>query len=197
MSNYVCVEARCRVPILLSLRWSLAQDESRTVRVQKPEGGCDTSVVRDDAHRWIAGERDGSASWSDRSQTCINHSRNIAVPDEVTPYSRVTQSLVRAITLALDVHESEDYIEEAEFLADRVAFLDKGEIVKVDTPQNFMDRIGKWALDDMVNNNIKTIYFKNKDEAGNYIKNREGSFTFRRVNLEDAFVSLTGKKVDI
>ena len=96
-------------------------------------------------------------------------------------------------TIFLTTH----YIEEAEFLADRVAFLDKGEIVKVDTPQNFMDRIGKWALDDMVNDNIETIYFKNKDEAGNYIKNREGSFTFRRVNLEDAFVSLTGKKVDI
>lgn len=96
-------------------------------------------------------------------------------------------------TIFLTTH----YIEEAEFLADRVAFLDKGEIVKVDTPQNFMDRIGKWALDDMVNDNIKTIYFKNKDEAGNYIKNREGSFTLRRVNLEDAFVSLTGKKVGI
>lgn len=96
-------------------------------------------------------------------------------------------------TIFLTTH----YIEEAEFLADRVAFLDKGEIVKVDTPQNFMDRIGKWALDDMVNDNIETIYFKNKDEAGNYIKNREGSFTLRRVNLEDAFVSLTGKKVGI
>ncbi len=96
-------------------------------------------------------------------------------------------------TIFLTTH----YIEEAEFLADRVAFLDKGEIVKVDTPQNFMNRIGKWALDDMVNDNIETIYFKNKDEAGNYIKNREGNFTLRRVNLEDAFVSLTGKKVDI
>ncbi|MDL1964896.1 MAG: ATP-binding cassette domain-containing protein [Deltaproteobacteria bacterium] len=96
-------------------------------------------------------------------------------------------------TIFLTTH----YIEEAEFLADRVAFLDKGEIVKVDTPQNFMDRIGKWALDDMVNDNIETIYFKNKDEAGNHIKKREGSFTLRRVNLEDAFVSLTGKKVDI
>ena len=96
-------------------------------------------------------------------------------------------------TIFLTTH----YIEEAEFLADRVAFLDKGKIVKVDTPQNFMDRIGKWALDDMVNDNIETIYFKNKDEAGNHIKNREGSFTLRRVNLEDAFISLTGKKVDI
>lgn len=111
---------------------------------------------------------------------------------------RKTWSLIKKLqqngtTIFLTTH----YIEEAEFLADRVAFLDKGEIIKIDTPQNFMDRIGKWALDDMVNDNIKTIYFKNKDEAGNHIKNREGSFTLRRVNLEDAFVTLTGKKVDI
>lgn len=48
----------------------------------------------------------------------------------------------------------------------------------------------------MVNNKIKTIYFKNRDEAANHIKNREGNFTLRRVNLEDAFLSLTGKKVE-
>ncbi len=131
------------------------------------------------------------------------HSPRILFLDEPTVgldpnIRRKIWSLVKKLqqngtTIFLTTH----YIEEAEFLADRVAFLDKGEIVKVDTPQNFMDRIGKWALDDMVNDNIKTIYFKNKDEAGNYIKNREGSFTLRRVNLEDAFVSLTGKKVGI
>lgn len=96
------------------------------------------------------------------------------------------------VTIFLTTH----YIEEAEFLAGRVAFLDEGEIVKVDTPQNFMDRVGKWALDDMVNDKIETIYFKNRDEAGNYVRSRKGSFTLRRVNLEDAFVSLTGKRVE-
>ena len=131
------------------------------------------------------------------------HSPRILFLDEPTVgldpnIRRKIWSLVKKLqqigtTIFLTTH----YIEEAEFLADRVAFLDHGEIVKVDTPQNFMDRIGKWALDDMVNDNIETIYFKNKDEAGNYIKNREGNFTLRRVNLEDAFVSLTGKKVDI
>ena len=131
------------------------------------------------------------------------HSPRILFLDEPTVgldpnIRRKIWSLVKKLqqngtTIFLTTH----YIEEAEFLADRVAFLDKGEIIKVDTPQNFMDRIGKWALDDMVNDNIETIYFRNKDEAGNYIKNREGNFTLRRVNLEDAFVSLTGKKVDI
>jgi len=94
-------------------------------------------------------------------------------------------------TIFLTTH----YIEEAEFLADRVAFLNEGKIVKIDTPQSFMDKIGKWALDDMVNDNIETIYFTNRDEANNHIGSRKGSFTLRRVNLEDAFVSLIGKKV--
>lgn len=42
-------------------------------------------------------------------------------------------------TIFLTTH----YIEEAEFLAERVAFLDKGEIVKINAPQNFMDQTGK------------------------------------------------------
>ena len=94
-------------------------------------------------------------------------------------------------TIFLTTH----YIEEAEFLADRVAFLDEGKIVTIDKPQNLMDRIGAWAIDQMDDGDIKTVYFKSRQEADAFVRRQKGSFTVRRVNLEDSFLSLTGKKV--
>lgn len=94
-------------------------------------------------------------------------------------------------TIFLTTH----YIEEAEFLAERVAFLDEGRIVAVDTPQAFMSRQGAWAIDKVLGDNIKSVYFKTREEARKYIVKQKGSFSLRRVNLEDAFLALTGKKV--
>ncbi|ACL05222.1 ABC transporter related [Desulfatibacillum aliphaticivorans] len=94
-------------------------------------------------------------------------------------------------TILLTTH----YIEEAEFLADRVAFLDTGSIITIDSPQNLMDRMGAWALDTMNNGDISTEYFKSREQAEASAQGRQYSgFTVRRVNLEDAFIALTGKK---
>ena len=87
------------------------------------------------------------------------------------------------------------YIEEAEFLADRVAFIDKGRIITVDTPRNLIARIGDWAIDRFVDDDMRPQYFADRKEANDYIAAQNESFTLRRVNLEDAFLSLTGKKV--
>ncbi len=94
-------------------------------------------------------------------------------------------------TIFLTTH----YIEEAEFLADRVAFIDNGRIVALDTPSAFMARIGKWAIDLIQDDQMKSIYFKDRKEADSFVATHRGSYTLRRVNLEDAFLSLTGKKV--
>jgi ABC-2 type transport system ATP-binding protein len=105
-------------------------------------------------------------------------------------------SLVKKIqqdgaTIFLTTH----YIEEAEFLAERVAFLDEGRIVAVDTPHNLMAHLGFWALDEIVDGEMRTLYFRDRDEARQHVGEREGSFSLRRVNLEDAFIAMTGKKV--
>ena len=94
-------------------------------------------------------------------------------------------------TIFLTTH----YIEEAEMLADRVAFLDRGSIVVVDTPENLINRQGTWALDHLREDHIQTVYFNDRKEANDYIAAHKDSFTLRRVNLEDSFLALTGKKV--
>jgi ABC-2 type transport system ATP-binding protein len=131
----------------------------------------------------------------------LMHSPKILFLDEPTAgldpaIRRRIWSLVRKIqqtgtTVFLTTH----YIEEAEFLANRVAFLDEGRIVALDTPQNLMNRLGTWALDEMVNGHMETSYFETAEEAKQYLAEKQGSFNLRRVNLEDAFISLTGKKV--
>ena len=97
----------------------------------------------------------------------------------------------KGTTIFLTTH----YIEEAEFLAQRVAFLDEGGIIAVDSPRALMSRQGAWAIDRVVDDNVKTIYFKTKEAAREYTATQDESFSFRRVNLEDAFLALTGKKV--
>ena len=92
-------------------------------------------------------------------------------------------------TIFLTTH----YIEEAEFLAQRVAFLDNGRIVALDTPEHLMEGVGHWAIDQFAGSEMTTSYFKTRQEADTF--KAEGEFTLRRVNLEDAFLSLTGRKV--
>ena len=87
------------------------------------------------------------------------------------------------------------YIEEAEFLADRVAFIDLGEIVEVDTPKNFIQKLGEWAVDIIEEDRMKTLFFKSKEEIKNIWREEYSKLNIRRVNLEDVFLNLTGKRV--
>ena len=94
-------------------------------------------------------------------------------------------------TIFLTTH----YIEEAEFLAGRVAFIDQGRIVAIDQPHNLMARLGHWAIDQVNGEGMQTRYFPTREEATGFSAGQDCGFTLRRVNLEDAFLALTGKKV--
>ncbi len=94
-------------------------------------------------------------------------------------------------TIFLTTH----YIEEAEFLADRVAFLDQGRVVALDSPERLMESLGAWAIDRLVEDGMETVYFKTRNDAERFNTLKSEQYTLRRVNLEDAFLDLTGKKV--
>ncbi len=95
------------------------------------------------------------------------------------------------VTIFLTTH----YIEEAEFLAERVAFIDQGRIVALDTPQALMAGIGGWAVDTLNDDTMHSEYFRTQGDAKRYAAGHRNGFAVRRVNLEDAFLKLTGKKV--
>lgn len=131
----------------------------------------------------------------------LMHSPEILFLDEPTvgldpSIRRRVWSLIKRIqrdggTIFLTTH----YIEEAEFLAGRVAFLDEGRVVALDSPSALMERQGGWAVDAMSEDEMATEYFASRDEARSRVAARSGGFTLRRVNLEDAFLALTGKRV--
>lgn len=95
------------------------------------------------------------------------------------------------ITVFLTTH----YIEEAEFLADRVGFIHRGKLVAEGGPAEIMAGLGQWAVDRFGESEIATRYFPSRDEALRHMRHNEGQFALRRVNLEDAFLALTGRKV--
>jgi ABC-2 type transport system ATP-binding protein len=131
----------------------------------------------------------------------LMHSPRILFLDEPTvgldpSIRRRIWSLIKRIqqngaTIFLTTH----YIEEAEFLANRVAFLDEGRIVALDTPQNLMARLGVWALDRVTDDDMETTYFQSREAANLHIGQQKGSFSLRRVNLEDVFIAVAGKRV--
>ncbi len=98
----------------------------------------------------------------------------------------------KGTTIFLTTH----YIEEAEFLADRVAFIDEGKIVKIDSPVNLIKDLGEWAVDIIDENSFNTLFFKSKDELKSVITDDFKKIHIRRANLEDAFITYTGKRVE-
>jgi ABC-2 type transport system ATP-binding protein len=97
------------------------------------------------------------------------------------------------VTIFLTTH----YIEEAENLAHRVAFINNGRLIEVGNPSAIINGFGQWAVDVYQDDEPKTAFFNDRLEAGQFIESLPAGGTVRRVNLEDAFLSLTGRRVVI
>ncbi|MBN2041880.1 MAG: ABC transporter ATP-binding protein [Spirochaetes bacterium] len=131
----------------------------------------------------------------------LMHSPGILFLDEPTAgldpeIRRKLWSLIKKIqqqgtTIFLTTH----YIEEAEFLADRVCFLEQGEISAIDSPANFINSVGAWAIDLFHEAEFVTRYFKTIEEADSFTSHAQDGYTKRRVNLEDAFINRTGRRM--
>lgn len=109
-----------------------------------------------------------------------------AIRRKIWALIKKTQSL--GTTVFLTTH----YIEEAEFLADRVAFLDRGKIITLDSPVNLMASVGAWAIDRLQDQTMETVYFQDRETAQAFNTKNFSQYTLRRVCLEDAFLQFTG-----
>lgn len=95
-------------------------------------------------------------------------------------------------TLFLTTH----YIEEAEQLAERVCFIDQGQIIAEGAPQELMEKSGRFVLDIYSEQEVSNEFFAHRDEALERLAQLEQAVRIRETTLEDVFLQLTGKRIE-
>ena len=94
-------------------------------------------------------------------------------------------------TVLLTTH----YIEEAEALCNRVAILDKGRLIALDSPEELRRRTGAYVVEWVEEEGSCSRFFHDRAAAAAFAGTLAVTATIRRSNLEDVFVELTGRKV--
>lgn len=95
------------------------------------------------------------------------------------------------VTVVLTTH----YIEEAENLCNRVAILNKGSLIKLDTPKALCEQIGKYVVEWDSEESREYKFFNSCKECADFAGTLDVATTIRHSNLEDVFVELTGRTV--
>ena len=95
----------------------------------------------------------------------------------------------QGVTVLLTTH----YIEEAENLCQRVAIINKGQLVDLDTPASFCQRMGRIAVEWSDESGRQYRFFDTRSAAAEFAGTLEEAH-IRRSNLEDVFIELTGRR---
>jgi len=147
-----------------------------------------------------------SGGWKKRAAIvcALLHSPQILFLDEPTvgldiKARRLIWDIIRKLnksgtTIFLTTH----YIEEAEALCDRVAFIDQGKIIAMGTPEELCKKVGATTVEYFDGDKkTKYVYFSSRGEANDFVNTlgANDTVTIRNTNLEDCFVELTGKSV--
>lgn len=93
------------------------------------------------------------------------------------------------MTIILTTH----YIEEAQSLCDRIALINKGKLDTVDTPQALINELGGYAIDEIIDEEIKSRYFAEKSGAIEYLSYTDTKASMRETTLEDVFIERIGR----
>jgi len=89
------------------------------------------------------------------------------------------------------------YIEEAEYLCDKVSLMNEGKIFYCDTPRNLIERIGKYTVEYFENLiETKFKYFKTLEAAKAFAGGIDDKYTIRDTTLEDVFYSFAHRMVE-
>jgi ABC-2 type transport system ATP-binding protein len=107
-------------------------------------------------------------------------------------WNRIRRIRTQGGTILLTTH----YIEEAEALSDRVGILSKGKLIALDTPENLKKLVGEYVVETLSKDGSKVYQMcQNREDAQCQLHEAENEMTFRKANLEDVFVKLTGEKM--
>lgn len=98
----------------------------------------------------------------------------------------------QGLTIMLTTH----YIEEAQALCKRVALLNKGHLIDLDTPHNLIRQTGIITIDEFVEVETKSFHFHCKEEALAFAGTLNNKFLMRDTTLEDVFIARVGKGLE-
>lgn len=156
-----------------------------------------TSVVNDGVRRLSGGMKRRlliARALIHRPQILFLDEPTVALDPQVR---RRIWELIRAlardgVTVFLTTH----YIEEAESLCGRVAIMNKGELVALDTPARYIERLGRFTVEWDGAAGREYRFFAERAAAADFSGSLDtaGGVLIRPTNLEDAFIELTGRR---
>lgn len=97
----------------------------------------------------------------------------------------------QGLTILLTTH----YIEEAQRLCQRIALIDHGKAVRLDTPAALIRELGEVAVDEFDGDHTKSAFFPCKDDALSHAAALQNKFILRSTTLEDVFLNMAGRRL--
>lgn len=100
----------------------------------------------------------------------------------------------QGMTILLTSH----YMEEVEFLCNRIGIMDGGKLIELGTLQQLREKYGKALAIEPIGDRLEYKFFPNLEVANAYLNSLadKTGVIVRKSNLEDIFVELTGRKLD-
>lgn len=100
----------------------------------------------------------------------------------------------QGITLLLTTH----YMEEVEYLCDRIGVVDAGKLIELGTLQQLKQKYGEGLVIKQAGNRWEYQFFPSLEQANIYLNQQpdKTGMMVRPTNLEDIFVELTGRNLD-
>ena len=95
----------------------------------------------------------------------------------------------RNLTILLTTH----FIDEAQALCNRVAFIDGGKLDVVDAPLTLIDQLGPFAIDNQEDGKLTSSYFATREAAIERLRELPDDAVLRATTLEDVFVERMGR----
>ena len=97
----------------------------------------------------------------------------------------------RNLTILLTTH----FIDEAQALCNRVAFIDGGKLDVVDAPLTLIEQLGPFAIDNLEDGKLTSSYFPTREAAIERLRELPDDAALRATTLEDVFVERVGHHI--
>jgi ABC-2 type transport system ATP-binding protein len=100
---------------------------------------------------------------------------------------------VKKTAILLTTH----YIEEADKLCRQIKIINSGTVIADDSPEKLKNEVGKYVLESYNGEHHDHQFFPTKDQAVAQMKGAVLDAKVREVTLEDVFIKLTGRRINV